>query len=882
MAGSKGKQKLTPVMRQFHAAKQAYPDAILFFRMGDFYEMFYDDAVVASRELDLTLTSRNKGDPDEVPMAGVPYHAAHGYLAKLVASGFKVAICEQMADPSKIKGIVPREVVRVVTPGLVTHEDQLEARANNYLSAIDQRDGRVGLALLDLSTGELLAATLDDSTTSLVAELARVEPREVLVGAELQSLRTTLEQVLPAASIREDAPLDEHEARGVIEDAMPDGGAQQAAELDAVTLTACGRCLRMAVTCNPGRALPVRRIVPFDPTHVLQIDEVAQTHLEIVRASDGSKRGSLLSVVDKSTTSPGARLLRRWLLSPLVNIAAIRRRQDAVEAFVQDAVARQSLRDVLGDVGDLERLAVRAVLGEATPRDLGVLRDSLLAAPRAIDIVAGMADPNARDALGLGAGRPDDVAELRDLLASALVQRPPALAREGGIFRDDFDAELAETGQLQRQGADLIVALEAKLRGETSIPTLKIRYTRVFGWYVEVTKTHMSKVPSEWRRKQTVASGERFTTDELDDLADRLLHAEERHSQREAALFSELVQTVARQADGLRRLGHQLATWDVFAALAEVAHELDYCRPVVDDSEVVDIRDGRHPVVERLAAAGRFVPNDVCLDANGERLWLVTGPNMAGKSTLMRQVAHIVLLAQMGSFVPARAARIGAVDRILSRVGASDNVSRGESTFMVEMRETASILQQATARSLVILDEIGRGTSTYDGLAIAWAVAEHLHDVVRCRAMFATHYHELTELTTSASHAANYSVSARELGDDVVFLYKLVKGAASRSYGVAVARLAGVSEPVLARARAILASLESGATLPGGRYATLRGRGRGGNVQLDLFAPQPEQEQEGPNPVLETLQHVDPNRLSPLDALQLVVKLKAMLDEPEA
>ncbi len=882
MAKTKGKQKNTPVMRQFHAAKQTYPDAILFFRMGDFYEMFYDDAVVAARELDLTLTSRNKGDPDEVPMAGVPHHAAHGYVARLVNAGFKVAICEQMGDPSKIKGIVPREVVRVVTPGLVTDEDHLDSRANNYLGSVERRSERIGLALLDLSTGELLAADLEDSTASVVAEVARVEPREVLIGDGLGDLPAALDQVLPVASIRTDEPMSWDEASEVMERAMPEAAAREArSTIHAASLVACARALRMAATCNPGRSLPIARVVPIDPTTLLQIDEVAQEHLELVRSTEGSKRGSLLSVVDKTTTSPGARLLRRWMLAPLVEVAAIRRRQDAVEAFVRDAVARTSLRDVLSEVGDLERLAVRAVLGEVTPRDLGVLRDSLTAAPRAIDVVADMGDPAGREALGLGSGRPDEGAAVRELLAAALVARPPALAREGGIFREGFDAELDETSALQRKGADLIVALEAELRSATGIPTLKIRYTRVFGWYVEVTKPHVPKVPAAWRRKQTVASGERFTTDELDDLADRLLHAEERHAQREAGLFSKLVEQVASHADALRRLGALLATWDVYASLAEVAHELDYCRPVVDDGESIDIRDGRHPVVERLAAAGRFVPNDVCLDIQGERLWLVTGPNMAGKSTLMRQVALIVLLAQMGSFVPAREARIGVVDRVLSRVGASDNVSRGESTFMVEMRETASILRQATAKSLVILDEIGRGTSTYDGLAIAWAVAEHLHDVVRCRALFATHYHELTELAGSAPRAANYSVSARELGDDVVFLYKLVNGAASRSYGVAVARLAGVSEPVLARARAILASLESGSTLPGGRYATLRGRGRGGSAQLDLFGSPPDQE-AGPHPVVETIQQIDPNRLSPIDALQLVIKLKAMVDEPSS
>jgi DNA mismatch repair protein MutS len=869
--------KLTPVMRQFHAAKQAYPDAILFFRMGDFYEMFYDDAVVAARELELTLTSRNKGAADEVPMAGVPHHAAHGYIARLISAGFKVAICEQMGDPSKIKGIVPREVVRVITPGLVTNEDQLEARANNYLCAIDISNQRQGLALLDLSTGEMLAAELDD-TASLIAEVTRVEPREILLAQGHVDLRSTLRQVLPSASLREDPALEDADVSSILERVLPEGTFAEANRAVApAALRACGRALRMAMGCNPGHPLPVQRIVPFDPSHVLQMDDVAQAHLEIVRASDGSKRGTLLSVIDKTITAPGARLLRKWVLSPLVDMTAIRRRQDAVEAFVQDAVARAALRELLKDVGDLERLGVRAILGEATPRDLGVLRDSLVAAPRAFEVVSQMTDPSAHDAL-MGPGLEDAILELRDLLVSALVERPPAVAREGGIFREGFDPELDETGHLQREGADMIVALEASLRASTAIPTLKVRYTRVFGWYIEVTKTNVSKVPDGWRRKQTVASGERFTNDALDDLADRLLHAEERHAQRESGLFVDLVRRVAQDATALRSLGHRIATWDAFASLAEVAHGLDYCRPVVDEGDVIDIRDGRHPVVERLAAAGRFVPNDVYLDGSGERLWLITGPNMAGKSTFMRQVALIVVLAQTGSFVPASAARIGVVDRVLSRVGANDNVSRGESTFMVEMRETASILRQATSRSLVILDEIGRGTSTYDGLAIAWAVAEHLHDVVRCRATFATHYHELTEFAETAPHAANHSVSARELGDDVVFLYKLVRGAASRSYGVAVARLAGVSEPVLARAKAILTSLESGNALPGGRYATLRGRNRKGTVQLDLFAPAP-QEPTRPSPALETLREVDPNRLTPLDALQLVIKLKALLSE---
>ncbi|HQP33621.1 MAG TPA: DNA mismatch repair protein MutS [Polyangiaceae bacterium] len=873
------RQKTTPVMRQYFAAKDAHPDAILFFRLGDFYEMFYDDAVTASRLLDLTLTSRNKGDPDEVPMAGVPYHAASSYIGKLLAAGQKVAICEQMGDPSKIKGIVPREVVRVVTPGLVTDDSQLEARSNNYLGAVDVAQGQCGIALLDLSTGELLAASVDASPAEVSAELVRVEPREVLVGTDADALRAPLSQLLTGISVRADGALTDDEIVPAIASVIGDVETREAQTfLHPSALRACARALRMAATCTPGVPLPVRRIVPLDPGHTLQIDEIAQSHLELLRSSDGGRRGSLMSVIDETCTAPGARLLRRWLVAPLHEVAAIRRRQDAIEALVTNPVARGKLREALGRIGDMERLAVRAVLGEATPRELGVLRDSLAAVPLAVDAVSSLPDPSAREALGVGSQPPDTVPQLCEFLSAALVERPPPIAREGGIIREGFDPSLDETSMLQRQGADLIVALEAELRASTGISTLKVRYTRVFGWYIEVTRANVGKVPPEWRRKQTVAGGERFTTEALDDLADKLLHAEERHALREAELYGEVVREVARVSERLRTLAATLARWDVYAGLASVAHAHDFVRPLVDDSEVIEIEDGRHPVVEQLAAAGRFVPNDVRLDTSGERLWLITGPNMAGKSTLMRQVAHIVVLAQMGSFVPARSARIGLVDRILSRVGASDNVSRGESTFMVEMRETASILRKATRRSFVILDEIGRGTSTYDGLAIAWAVAEHLHDMVKCRTLFATHYHELTDLASVAKNAANYSVSARERGDDVVFLYKLTKGAASRSYGVAVARLAGVSETVLARARAILAALESGAALPGGRYATLRGRSRAGGVQLDLFGGSQSQQDNTPHPAIETLKALDTDRLTPMDALQLLVKLKGMTD----
>ncbi|MEZ4308426.1 MAG: DNA mismatch repair protein MutS [Polyangiaceae bacterium] len=881
-------KRLTPVMRQFDEAKRAHPDAVLFFRMGDFYEMFHDDAVLVSRLLNLTLTAREKDSPDPIPMAGVPHHAAHNYIAKLLAFGHKVAICEQMADPSKVKGIVPRQVVRVVTPGLVTDEGQLDARANNFLVAIELSASpasaahtaptalEAGLALLDLSTGELSAAVVTDTAT-LLAEIARAEPREVLLADGPEGFAAAARTVLPSAAFRADDPLDDADLDALIDGAVSEPIAELArAEHPLPALRAAARALRFARRCTPGASIPVRRITPYDPARTLRIDEVAQAHLEIVRASDGSRKGSLLDVVDATVTPAGARLLRRRLLAPLYDVAQIRRRLDEVELFVVHARARDDLRESLTRIGDMERLTVRALIKEATPRDLGALRDGLLAAPLAKAAIRSIPEPSAVDILGASI---DECADVAEVLARMLVDRPPPLAREGGILREGADPEVDELRALARDGAERMTALEASLREKTNIPSLRIKFTRVFGWYVEVTKTHLAKVPPDFRRKQTVAGAERFTTDDLDELADRMEHAEARALEREVEIFDGLVRLVAAEAPRVRALAERIAAWDVSAALADIAHRHDYARPEIDSGERIDITEGRHPVVERFAAAGRFVPNDTALDTAAERLWLVTGPNMAGKSTLMRQVAHIVLLAQAGSYVPARAATIGLVDRILSRVGASDNVARGESTFMVEMRETAAILRHATPRSLVILDEIGRGTSTYDGLSIAWAVAEHLDEVVRCRALFATHYHELTELSHKRPRVANYSVSAREHEGEVIFLHKLMPGPASRSYGVAVARLAGLPENVLARARSILSLLETGAPLPSGKHASMRARGKNNEAQLDLFGAPAGRKTAFPPGVeqaVDLLRTVDLDRLTPLESLQLLAKLKAM------
>ncbi|MEO6418046.1 MAG: DNA mismatch repair protein MutS [Polyangiaceae bacterium] len=891
MSKAPDKATATPVMRQWFTAKEGQKDALLFFRMGDFYELFYEDAVVVARALDLTLTARNRGSEDEIPMAGVPHHAASSYIQRLLDQGFKVAICEQMADPSTVKGIVPREVVRVVTPAIAYDDAGLDARQNHYLVSVEKGPAAYGVAALDLSTAELTACETPDLMSAL-GEIVRLDPRELLAGPGSEEIVEAVRGARPRVVIRAGlATLSDGDATDVLDAVL---GANEAVRScsSVIARRAAARCVTMARDCEPGRAVPIARLASYEIGETLILDDSTQTHLELVRTIDGDARGALLTQIDATKTAPGARLLRRRLLAPLTNVAAIRRRLDAVELFVTQPGLRKEIRGRLASVSDLERLAMKLAVERAGPRDLSALRASLAELPPIVIALEACPDKSARESLG-GEIEPkspwiDTCAEAHALLVRALALEVPVRASEGGVIADGFDASLDEARTLTKDGQRFIVELEAQLREEAQIPSLKLRYTRVFGWYMEVTRAHVGKAPKTWRRKQTIANGERFTCDALDTLADKLAHAEDRSATREAELFVKLTRELARYVERFRRVAVRLASWDVASGLAEVAHRDDFVRPEVDASTCLEIEEGRHPVVEKLAAAGRFVPNDVTLDAAGgssnegedarsSRLWLITGPNMAGKSTLMRQVALIVILAQMGSFVPARRARIGVADRVLTRVGASDNLAKGESTFMVEMKETANVLRRATRHSLVVLDEIGRGTSTYDGLAIAWSVAEHLHDVIGCRAMFATHYHELTELSLTRPGCENFSVSAREYEGDIVFLHKLQRGAASRSYGVACARLAGLPELVLARARAILGDLERGAALPGGEHASLRGRKRSGRAQLDLFGGGGEAPEEvSKHAALELLRAVDVDRLTPLEALTLVASLKKL------
>lgn len=865
MAGAE-KGRHTPVMEQFFGAKAQYPDALLFFRMGDFYELFYDDAIIAAQALDIQLTTRGKDrQGEEIPMAGVPHHAATGYLARLLEKGFKIAICDQLADPKSVKGIVPRGVTRVVTPGIALEPDALDAKSDNWLVAVHAGSPR-GLAALEITRCDLRACVVDDDA-ALLAELARLEPREILLDAELPDLARAIGRILPSAAIRVVPAVAEVD--GELARFLGDDDARRAAHEAPLN----GRCaavlaLRYTEEARPGAKLEVDALVRYDPREHLVLDEVAVRNLELVRTLNGDRKGSLLALLDGTSTAMGARLLRRWLLAPLVDLAAIRRRHDGVESLVIESDLRAELRALLGRVSDLERLATRVELAIAHPRDLGSIRDSLIAAAEIEAQIRARSSRSTDDALTRLA--PGSIADdVLGMLETALVPDPPTTHTAGGIFADAVDPDIDELRQLSSSSKDVLLAIEARERERTGISSLKIRYTKVFGYYIEVTRANLKNVPSDYRRKQTVANGERFVTEELDELQAKIVDADARLEAREAELFVDLRARVAEHAPRLRALAKALAELDVLAALAELAHREGYVRPELDEGLSLEIVEGRHPIVERLAEAGTFVPNDVRLDADGERLMIITGPNMAGKSTTMRQVALAVIMAQMGGFVPAARARIGLCDRVFTRVGASDNLGGGQSTFMVEMRETATILREATRRSLVILDEIGRGTSTYDGLAIAWAVAEHLHDAIGCRAMFATHYHELCELAELKAGAVSYNVAAREHGGDVVFLHKLVPGATNKSYGVAVARLAGVDELVLARAKAILGDLERGAPLPGGRRASLRG-------QLELFEAAP-QERE-PSAVERTLAELEIDRLRPVDALLTLARLKEMLE----
>jgi DNA mismatch repair protein MutS len=870
----------TPAMRQYLDAKQQHRDAILLFRMGDFYEMFYEDALVAARALELTLTSRSKdANGGGIPMCGVPHHAVDGYIARLVKRGFRVAICDQVEDPRKAKGIVKREVVRVVSPGTLTDANYLDAREPAFImSIVPTANGRpaggtIGVALLDLSTGEFTAAEYagSDGLQALVDELAVLRPREIVAPAA-DAGRPALPEAVAAAGLPTTSvdgwTFDVESARRALIDQLRSGGLEGFG-LDGhpAAVAAAGALVHHLRATQKVDLAHVRSVSFRQRADALLIDPTTLKHLEIVEGSEGGREGSLLHELDRTITSIGSRLLRAWLLRPLVTLEPIRDRLDAVEELAFHTTERGKFREAIKSVQDLERLVARAALGTAGPRDLVGLKASLAAVPRVRAVLAELQAPLIRTILTAL----DDLVDIRELIDATLIDEPPALVRDGGFARDGVDRELDELRAISRSGKQIIAEMEERERGRTGIHSLKIRYNRVFGYYIEVSKSNLHAVPPDYHRKQTIAGGERFITPALKEYEERVLGADERTLEREIEIFDALRGAIAAESPRIQATSRALASLDVLAALAENAAVNNYTKPHVHDGDEMIVCDARHPVVERRLSGDAFVPNDIVLNGSAQQLVILTGPNMGGKSTYLRQTALLCVMAQAGSFVPAREAKLPMVDRIFARVGASDNIARGHSTFMVEMQETANILNCATSRSLVVLDEIGRGTATFDGLSIAWAVAEFLatNPKVRPKTLFATHYHELTDLADATPGVVNFHVAAREWKDDIIFLRKIVPGRSDRSYGIQVARLAGLPRPVIERAGEILAALERDELTRGGR-PSVSGTPSEPQRQLGLFhAPDP-----ADAALRARLAAVDVDRLTPLDALTLIAELK--------
>jgi DNA mismatch repair protein MutS len=874
-------QAATPLMQQYREIKARHQNALLFFRMGEFYEMFYDDAETASRVLGLTLTARNNGGAADVPLAGVPAKAMQEYLRRLVQMGYRVAICEQTEDPKLAKGIVRREVVETITPGVTFSDELLDGARNNFICALwsEARGGGtsggggltrlIGVAAADVSTGELRLCVTQ--AAELDAVLARYAPREILLpqGSDL-----------PLPSSRADAMITEREpwefeAESAGDDLRRHYRVQSLEGLgvgiaERAAIGAAGALVRYLRELQPGGVPQLARPVIDRAAGLMPLDEMTRRNLELVESlRGGGHEGTLISVLDRTVTPMGARLLRQWMLAPLTDREAIEARLATVALLVDDALTREAMRTALDGVRDVERLGAKIASGRATPRDVAALGASLARLP---DVRTGVRQLQRRGTsplLDRLLEEWDDCADEAGSIKSTIVEHPPLAIGEEATIASGVDSELDELRSLRDGGKDGIARIQAAERERTGIASLKVGFNKVFGYYIEVTKSNLELVPSDYQRRQTITNGERFVTAALKEYEETILTAGERIEARERALFESLRARIGARIGALQCAARALALLDVVAALAEVAARESYARPEITEDFGLEITGGRHPVVERMMPRDKFIPNDVRL-TDDARVIILTGPNMAGKSTILRQVGLIVLMAQIGSFVPASSARIGLVDRVFTRVGASDNLVRGQSTFMVEMAETSAILHSATERSLVLLDEIGRGTSTYDGVSIAWAVSEHLHDRTRCKTIFATHYHELTQLAEDLDAVRNFNVAVREVNDDVLFLHRLQPGGADRSYGIEVGRLAGLPSAVLDRARQVLKLLE-GEQLAAGRV----GRSQNGAAkekpivhhdQLGLFA-------SAPNPLVDRLASLDTDTLTPLQGLTLLAEL---------
>jgi len=857
-------------MQQYREIKSRHQDAILFFRMGDFYEMFYEDAEVASRTLGLTLTSRNNGGASEVPLAGVPVKAAGEYLRRLIQQGFRVSICEQTEDPKLAKGIVRREVVETITPGAAFSDDLLDGTRNNFLCALTQVGDSVGVAATDLSTGELKLTMTH--LRDLESVLSRFTPREVILprGQTLAHLvKGPLGEEGPMVTERDAWEFDpelgrDHLTKHFAVNSLESFGIEST---DAAPVGAAGALLRYLNELQPSGMPHLARPRLERPGGSMPLDEMTRRNLELVESMRGGETsGTLLGVLDRTLTPMGARLLRQWLLAPLIDRASIEARLAAVDGL-GDALIRSALREALDGVRDVERLAGKAAAGRASPRELRALGDSIARLPA---VEAGLT--RARNAAGTEgdiafarhAGLWDSCANIGDEITRTLVDRPPITIGDEPSVREGIDKTLDEWRALRDGGKDGIARIQADERARTGISSLKVGYNKIFGYFIEVTNSNAHLVPADFQRRQTLAGAERYVTPALKDYEERVLTAAERVEERERELFEQLRSSVGAEIGRLQAISQIVAELDVLASFAEAAAKEGYSRPELTSDFSLQITAGRHPVVERMMAREKFIPNDVALSEDA-RMIILTGPNMAGKSTVLRQVGLIALMAQVGSFVPAGKARIGVIDRLFTRVGASDNLVRGQSTFMVEMSETSAILHTATSRSLVLLDEIGRGTSTYDGISIAWAVSEHLHDSVKCKTIFATHYHELTQLADSLVAVRNYNVQVREIDDQVLFLHRLQPGGADRSYGIEVGRLAGLPPAVLVRAKELLRFLEAEQIVPRSGRAVSPPSAEADD-QLALFSVMT-------HPVVQQLRTVDPNKMTPIQALDMLARL---------
>jgi DNA mismatch repair protein MutS len=879
----------TPLMRQYSTIKKEHPTALLFFRLGDFYELFFDDAVIAARELSITLTSRNKEKGLAIPMCGVPFHAAEGYISKLIRKGYKVAICDQMEDPRLAKKLVRREVTRVITPGTAA-DSFLGSEENNFLAATVIREDRAGFAALDLSTGEFRATEFsgEGAAQRIQDELEQLRPREILYASstplfdrpqrQLASahLPGTVKTVTRAGPAWAMTPLEDwifaaDHAIPLLENhfgVMSLEGFGLAGKPAAAT--AAGAVLYYVRSTQRGSLDHVDRIGFYERQNCLVLDTVTVRNLELIEPlfAGGDAGVTLFRSIDRSVTPMGKRLLRAWMLRPSIERAEIESRLDAVEVAARESIAREELRRALHGVLDLERLLSRVTLETANPRDLVALAGSLGRLPGLRSALLGLRSPRL-DSLHATI---DELADVQSQIERTIVSEPPISLGDGGVIRRGASRELDELEDLSRTGKQFLAQMEQRERQRTAISSLKVRFNSVFGYYLEISKANLHLVPADYERRQTLVNAERFTTPELKEYESKILDAQERMVEIERRMFSELRAAIAGEARRIRQTALAIAEVDVLASFAHLAASSNYCRPQLDDSGDLEILGGRHPVIEQqeFSSGERFVANNLFMNATSDLILVLTGPNMGGKSTYLRQTALIVILAQMGCFVPAERARLGIIDRVFTRIGASDNLARGRSTFMVEMTETAAILHTATPRSLILLDEVGRGTATYDGLAIAWAAIEYLHARSGSKTLFATHYFELTELADQLSGVKNYHVAVKETGAGIVFLRKVEPGAADRSYGIEVAKLAGLPEEVVRRARQVLAEHETSeaqlsAQLGGGRASDLR------PAQLTIFTPLSQ-------PVLDELHEVDLNRLTPLEALNLLAELKKQIE----